>query len=141
MNKVVLIAGLALFAATATASAQQYPQPGRTITMMVPFPAGGGTDVFAKAAAAVMAKKLGVQIDVINKPGASSQLGTAQLAKAAPDGYTVGWVVLPSSAAYLDPDRQSHLYARRPDADRLRFRIASAIARRSRCRSAVRTRP
>ncbi len=71
----------------ALAPAQDYPS--RPITLVVPYPAGGGTDVVARALAEQMAKRLGQPVVVDNKPGASGILGTQAVAKAAPDGHTV----------------------------------------------------
>lgn len=84
-----------------------YPEKGKNLTMIVPWNAGGATDVGARVIAPSMEKELGVQIQIVNKPGASSQVGITELAKAKPDGYTVGWTNLPNSMSpYLDPSRQ-----------------------------------
>jgi tripartite-type tricarboxylate transporter receptor subunit TctC len=109
MNKTAtLVAALSALALTSIpAAAQQFPAAGRTITTIVPVPAGGGTDQFARAMAPVLAKELGTTVQVVNKPGASMQTGTHEVATARPDGYTLLWIVLPTAAAYLDPDRQS----------------------------------
>ncbi|MDM0112067.1 tripartite tricarboxylate transporter substrate binding protein [Variovorax sp. J22R133] len=80
----VLLAG---FAIHATATAQDYPR--KPITMVVPYAAGGGTDVVARALAEQMSKQLGQPVIIDNKPGASGILGTNYAAKATPDGYTV----------------------------------------------------
>ncbi len=63
--------------------------PGKTITMVVPYPAGGGTDVVARVIADKIGPKLGQTIVVDNKAGASGLLGTGAVAKAAPDGHTI----------------------------------------------------
>lgn len=102
------IAGAALLAAAGlatAASAQSYPD--RPITAIVPFTAGGGTDAFARVLTPKMSAALGVPIEVVNRPGASSQIGLTEVANAAPDGYTIGFQIFPTSLAYLDPDRQS----------------------------------
>src|SRR6478736_8298532 len=88
------------------ASAQQFPG-GRTITTIVPVPPGGGTDQLARAMAPVLGRILGTTVQVVNKPGASMQTGTHEVAFSKPDGTTLLWIVLPTAAAYLDPDRQS----------------------------------
>jgi tripartite-type tricarboxylate transporter receptor subunit TctC len=80
----VLLAGLAL---AALAGAQDYPR--KPITLVVPYAAGGGTDVVARSLAEQMSKQLGQPVVVDNKPGASGILGTSFAAKAQPDGYTV----------------------------------------------------
>jgi tripartite-type tricarboxylate transporter receptor subunit TctC len=76
---------LALFAAQALAQAW----PARPIRLVVPYPAGGGTDFFARLFAGKMSESLGQQILVENRPGASSSIGAEIVAKSAPDGYTL----------------------------------------------------
>jgi len=71
----------------ATAGAQAYPT--RNITLVVPFAAGGPTDVVARTLAAVMSKSLGQAVVVENRTGAGGTLAANAVAKAAPDGYTV----------------------------------------------------
>jgi tripartite-type tricarboxylate transporter receptor subunit TctC len=63
--------------------------PQRPITMIVPFPAGGGTDVTARATARILSEALGQQVIVENKGGAAGAIGTEQGARAAADGYTL----------------------------------------------------
>ena len=81
-----LIASAALLAAM-PAAAQGYPE--RTITMVVPFGAGGSTDIVGRIAADAMSKVLGVSIIVENKGGAGGTVGTQSAANASPDGYTI----------------------------------------------------
>ena len=57
---------------------------------MVPYAAGGGNDVMARIVAEKMSKSLGQQIVIENKGGAGGSIATRQVAKAAPDGYTLG---------------------------------------------------
>lgn len=64
---------------------------GRPITMIVPFPAGGGADVLVRILAKYMEEKLGETIIVLNQPGAGGALAFGQLARAAPDGQTLAW--------------------------------------------------
>src|SRR5271168_1284789 len=71
----------------AEAPAQNYPN--RPITMIVPFAAGGLTDVPARVLAAMMQERIGQSIVVENKPGGSGTLGGAIAVRAAPDGYTL----------------------------------------------------
>ncbi|HEY2134868.1 MAG TPA: tripartite tricarboxylate transporter substrate binding protein, partial [Xanthobacteraceae bacterium] len=73
--------------APADAPAQDYPN--RPITMIVPFAAGGLTDVPARVLAAMMQERIGQTIVVENKPGGSGTVGGAYAVKAAPDGYTL----------------------------------------------------
>ena len=85
-HAVGLIASAAMLAAM-PASAQKYPD--RTITMIVPFGAGGSTDIVGRIAAEAMSKALGVSMIVENKGGAGGTVGAQAAANAAPDGYTV----------------------------------------------------
>ncbi|WP_193334786.1 Bug family tripartite tricarboxylate transporter substrate binding protein [Devosia beringensis] len=98
-----LVAGVMPLAA----NAQEFPTPGSTVTMIVPVPPGGGTDQFARVIAPLVEADLGVTVQVVNKPGASMQIGSVELVGSKPDGYTVMWMVLPTAAAYLDEERQS----------------------------------
>lgn len=69
------------------ALAQDYPR--RPITLIVPFVAGGSSDIFARAIAQRLEKKIGQSVVIENRGGASGAIGTAAAAKAAPDGYTI----------------------------------------------------
>src|SRR6516162_805650 len=82
----ILAAAMAL-AMTITAFAQTYPA--RPVRFIVPFTAGTGPDILARILGEAMAKRLGQPIVVENKPGASGNIGTDLVAKAAPDGYTI----------------------------------------------------
>jgi tripartite-type tricarboxylate transporter receptor subunit TctC len=78
----------ALVTAIPLASAQQ-PWPSRPITVIVPFAAGGPTDVLARILGQHMSQTLGQQIVVENVTGAGGSIGAARVARAAPDGYTL----------------------------------------------------
>lgn len=82
-----LLAACALPAAPAFA-ADDFPT--RPIVLVVPAPAGGATDILGRAMADEMGKSLGQPVIVDNKPGAALVMGTNHVAKAAPDGYTIG---------------------------------------------------
>jgi tripartite-type tricarboxylate transporter receptor subunit TctC len=82
-----LIAGLALAATAAAASAQDYPN--RPVTLVVPYAAGGGLDVLARQIAQKLTERLGKPFVVDNRPGAGTVIGANSVAKAAPDGYTI----------------------------------------------------
>jgi tripartite-type tricarboxylate transporter receptor subunit TctC len=71
----------------AVARAQTYPT--KPIHLVVPYPAGGGTDFFARLVGAKMADIIGQPIVIENKPGAATNVGAEFVAKAAPDGYTI----------------------------------------------------
>ncbi|MEJ5022182.1 tripartite tricarboxylate transporter substrate-binding protein [Ochrobactrum vermis] len=78
---------LAVSTAAFTAQAQNYPE--RTITMVVPFAAGGPTDTVTRLVAESMSKDLGQQVIVENVGGAGGTLGAGRVASADPDGYTL----------------------------------------------------
>ena len=80
--------GLAVLAFTAIAAEAQ-PFPSKPISLIVPFPAGGTTDVLARALGQELAKSLGQPVIVENKPGAGATLGADFVAKAKPDGHTL----------------------------------------------------
>ncbi len=75
-------------AARAQGPALDYPT--RPITLIVPYAPGGGNDVLARGVAEPMSKALGQQIVIENRGGAGGSIGTRQVAKSAPDGYTLG---------------------------------------------------
>jgi tripartite-type tricarboxylate transporter receptor subunit TctC len=79
---------IAFLGAAALANAQDYPS--RPITLIVPYAAGGGNDLMARTAAEKMSKTLGAQIVIENRGGAGGSIATRQIAKADPDGYTLG---------------------------------------------------
>ena len=81
-----VLAALATVAAPA-ALAQAYPT--KPIRLVVPFPAGGATDIFARAVSQKLGEKLGTTIVVDNKPGAGGTIGSDLAAKAPADGYTL----------------------------------------------------
>jgi tripartite-type tricarboxylate transporter receptor subunit TctC len=87
-NKLAVLTALAVAIAVPPAAAQDYPS--RPITLIVPYAAGGGNDVMARIVAEKMSKTLGQQVVVENRGGAGGSIATRQIAKAAPDGYTLG---------------------------------------------------
>jgi tripartite-type tricarboxylate transporter receptor subunit TctC len=84
--RTAIVAAVAALAA-APAAAQTWPT--RSITLVVPFAAGGGTDAIARVVAEKLSARLGQPVVVENKAGAASAIGTTYAAKAAPDGYTL----------------------------------------------------
>jgi len=105
------LAAAAALAATLPASpaaAQDFPQAGRPIALIVPFAAGGTTDVSARLLAAFLERDLAVPVQVVNRPGATTQIGNAEVARARPDGHTLAVASLPSLAmTYLDAERRA----------------------------------
>ena len=80
-------AALMLAAATYSAAAQEYPA--RPVTLIVPFAAGGPTDVIARIVADHMSKTLGQQLVIENAVGAGGTTGSTRASRASPDGYTI----------------------------------------------------
>src|SRR5262245_52989693 len=76
-------------AASATAWAQPENYPSRTITVVVPFPAGSLTDVPTRLAASLLQDKIGQPVVIENRTGGSGTIGAAYVARATPDGYTL----------------------------------------------------
>src|SRR3982074_1079713 len=89
MRRVIVATALAaaLMLGAAPTTAQQYPA--HPITMIVPFTAGGPTDVLARVLGQHMSQTLGQQIVIENVTGAGGTLGSVRVARAAPDGYTL----------------------------------------------------
>ena len=83
------IAALALSIGATTLPASAAGYPDHTIKMIVPFAAGGGTDVLARIIAQSLNSKWGQPVVVENQPGASGAIGTRAVMKAVPDGYTL----------------------------------------------------
>ncbi len=82
-----LSTSLAATAFGSEAFAQSFPN--KPVRMIVPFPAGGATDVLARALSIKLGEKLGQNVVVENRPGAGGTIGSAAVAQAAPDGYTI----------------------------------------------------
>jgi tripartite-type tricarboxylate transporter receptor subunit TctC len=89
----LLAAAVAGVLSQAAPAAADYPE--RPITMVVPFAAGGGTDLSARTIAQFLEKEIGGKIVVVNKPGAAGEIGLAEVANAKPDGYTIGIINTP----------------------------------------------
>jgi tripartite-type tricarboxylate transporter receptor subunit TctC len=121
MTMIVRIAAfcVALFAGAAFAS-DNYPN--RVVRIIVPFPAGGPTDVMARLVGQKLSERLGQQFIVENMPGAAGNIGMGAAARAAGDGYTILFV---SSSYVVNPT----LYAKPPyDPDRDFVPITKAAA-------------
>ena len=82
----VLLLRSLLFCVT-PAQAQDYPS--RTVEIVVPFAAGGGTDLIARVLVERLSETMRQRFVIINRPGASTNIGTAAVANAQPDGYTL----------------------------------------------------
>ena len=89
MRKLVVVAVALVCNALGVCTAAAQPHPSRPITVVVPFAAGGPTDVLARILGQHMSQTLAQQIVVENVTGAGGSIGAARVAKAAPDGYTM----------------------------------------------------
>jgi len=98
-RKFLIVLGCLPAAVASPALADEYPS--RAITIIVPFAAGGGPDLVGRRIGAKMSTLLGVPVVVDNRDGAGGRIGTAQAARAAPDGHTV--LLGTSSAMALAP--------------------------------------
>lgn len=99
---------LAAAPASAPAAKAAWPEKGKPISLINPYPPGGSIDVSARLLAPVLERELGTPVQVVNKPGAGSQVGVTELVRSKPDGYTIGYTILPTTnALYLDPNRQA----------------------------------
>ncbi|MBP0621609.1 Bug family tripartite tricarboxylate transporter substrate binding protein [Cupriavidus consociatus] len=117
------LAGAALLGTTGRAFAQQ-PYPSKPIRLIVPYPAGGGTDTVGRLVGQRLAEVLGQPVVVENKPGASGMLGNDTVAKAPADGYTL---LLAITAMIQSPS----LYKRMPYDVARDFTPVSLIAKSS----------
>lgn len=104
----VVAAGLVIAGGVhAQSPARDFPA-GKPITIIVPYAAGGTTDAAGRFLAATLEKELSTSVQIVNKPGAASQVGMAALLNSKPDGYTLSYAVLPTVIThYLDPAREA----------------------------------
>ena len=84
-----LVTALVLASVVQTADAQNTVYPNKTIRMVVPIGAGGGTDTMARLIAQRLSEQMGVTIFIDNRPGAGTVIGTEHFSKTPPDGYTL----------------------------------------------------
>jgi tripartite-type tricarboxylate transporter receptor subunit TctC len=102
---VSLLIGM-IFALPGIVFAQDYPT--KPITIQIPYPAGGSSDVGARIVASIAEKQIGKPMVVVNKPGAGGQVGWTELARQKADGYYLGGINLPHLlSAVLDPERKA----------------------------------
>lgn len=102
-----VLASAALALGLASAQADEYPS--KPINLIVPFPAGGGTDLSARLLAPAMERHMpeGTSIIVVNRPGAGGEVGATAIAQAEPDGYTIGFMNVPNTM--MKPhERETH---------------------------------
>jgi tripartite-type tricarboxylate transporter receptor subunit TctC len=89
MRKLIATLALGLAAVSVAGSAFAQAWPAKPVTLLVPFPPGGSTDMIARTVGAKLQEKLGATFVVDNKGGAGGTLGAAQAKRSAPDGYTI----------------------------------------------------
>lgn len=94
MNKRNLLKGLLGLTLAAGAGMAHAAYPERPITMIVPWGAGGGTDATARMIATLLEKELGNPVNVVNRTGGNGVVGHMAIAKAKPDGYTLGMLTV-----------------------------------------------
>jgi len=97
---VAIAASIVALAAAGLAVANAADYPARPVTLIVPYPAGGGNDVIARLVAAKMSQNLGQPIVIENRGGAGSTIGTRDVARSAPDGYTL---LIATSSLAINP--------------------------------------
>jgi tripartite-type tricarboxylate transporter receptor subunit TctC len=110
-----LIAAMAMIAAVVAPATAQDKWPSRPVTIIVPFAAGGNTDVMARLFSERLSTKLGQQFIVENKTGAGGSVGLTAAARAAPDGYTIA--VATTGGITTNPIMQKGKIAYDPDKD------------------------
>src|SRR6478736_1340864 len=101
-----LLTGLALLLLPAVASAQDFPN--KTIKLIVPFPPGGPNDIIARLVGQRMAELIKQPVVIENRGGQGGVLGTDAVAKAAPDGYTIG--IVSASSLVINPTMEKVPY-------------------------------
>jgi len=104
MRRIITLLAALLLALPA--AAQDYPS--RPVQLIIPFPPGGNTDLMARALQAELSKALGQQIVAVNRGGAAGSIGNAEVARARPDGYTIG--ISPNNAITTQPHLQNVTY-------------------------------
>jgi tripartite-type tricarboxylate transporter receptor subunit TctC len=104
MRSRFILLGAALVAACAGTPLKADEYPSRPITLIVPYPPGGGVDTIARVMSSKLSLALGQQIVIENRPGAGAVIGTRAAAKAPPDGYTLVMIAtgftLPANTGY-----------------------------------------
>jgi tripartite-type tricarboxylate transporter receptor subunit TctC len=104
---VLMVPVMVVLMLVSPALSADYPEKGKPITLIIPHEAGGAPDVAGRLLANGLEKELGVPVVVVNKPGASTQIGLTQLVQSRPDGYTFSSIAFPTSLTYLDPKRKA----------------------------------
>ena len=109
-RRAILLACTAALAA-ASATAQTAEWPAKTLRIVVPYPPGGSSDIFARSISQALSESLKQSVIVENKPGANGNLGADFVAKAEPDGYTM---LLCDCLLYTSPSPRDKRQSRMP---------------------------
>lgn len=96
LARIAATAALACATALPVAAQTDAPYPTRPIELIVAYGPGGGTDLVARLLARHLEKQLGGSVVVLNRPGAGGGIGFGELARAKPDGYTIGFINTPN---------------------------------------------
>ena len=107
LRRDLILSTAALALSSHPVSAQPQPWPSRPLRLVVPFPAGGATDLLARSISQRLALQLGQPVVVDNRPGAGGTLGSSEVAKAAADGHTL--LVATSSTHSIAPHLNPNL--------------------------------
>jgi tripartite-type tricarboxylate transporter receptor subunit TctC len=101
-------------AGSGQAAAPAFPAKGKVLTFIVPFGAGGSSDIAARNLAPYLEKELGTTVEVIDKPGAGSQVGVTYAMAQKPDGYTIYMANLPAPMTmWMNPDRKTVFHSKK----------------------------
>lgn len=119
---VALAAGFSVMASSGVLASEAEAYPTKPIRIVVTFPPGGSADAMIRVVAPRLSSRLGQQVVIENRPGAGGNIGLAQVAKAAPDGYTLGLGAAGGLAANVS------LYAQMPFDPVKDFRPISMVA-------------
>lgn len=112
---IAFLAGLLVLAGAPTSSALAQDYPNRPVTLVVPYPAGGGADIIGRLVADAMRPVLGQPVTVTNRPGGQGTIGTAEVLRANPDGYNL--VLSAVATLTVQPHRQDLPYNTPDDYD------------------------
>jgi tripartite-type tricarboxylate transporter receptor subunit TctC len=107
MSRRSLLVAAASVAAAPALRAQTAAWPTKTLRIIVPYPPGGSSDIIARAISQPLSEALGQSVIVENRAGANGNLGAEQVAKAAPDGYTL--LLCDTGALAISPSMYTHL--------------------------------
>src|SRR5436190_18142399 len=94
LNRLAIALALAVVVLTSAWIVGAFAFPDKPIEVILPWPPGTETDVGTRVVTQAMSKSHGVPVQVINKPGAAAVIGSTEVTKARPDGYTIGSLII-----------------------------------------------